>query len=426
MSWNPLDWGKSAVRGTGSALSWTNQNLNPFNPAVTQRAGQYWGDVISRNRVLEPVVRRSATVLDPAARAIYAQSGVRNFQEGARRAEQGNLGGALSAVGSGAARTVFNAATLQGGAGALSGGVQGVRAGTGFLPGVKEGLKGTSIVSSAAQRIGQRFPGAAGAANRLASVALPTGAAITALDWWGAGRAPQRASAAGMPPQVAGRSTLGMTADRLEREAQRRAATTGQVGGYVTSPYGAMPVNTATAQAGAGGGGGAGRGGAAGGGGAGGGAGAGTGSAAVDAQLEALSPEEYEDLLNAARAAERGYEETINRIGRDTAATERSLYDYIRGTGRQVAGGRQDVSSALAQLGLDTSPAAGAYADYLSSAGQGRIAGERGRVADVLAGLSEERRRAEALKLQQLADLERQRIARQARATVGRAANFAG
>jgi hypothetical protein len=130
--------------------------------------------------------------------------------------------------------------------------------------------------------------------------------------------------------------------------------------------------------------------------------------------------------MNAAREAERGYQETINRIGRDTATQERSLYDYIRGTGRQVAGGRQDVSSALAQLGMDTSPAAGAYADYLSSAGQGKVASERGRVADVLTGLTEERRRAEALKVQQMADLERQRVARQARATVGRAANFAG
>lgn len=232
------------------------------------------------------------------------------------------------------------------------------------------------------------------------------------------------------------RGTMGMTADRLERGP--RGVSYKDAAGNTLTWNPRSGIYEVTSRAGAAGtrtGAGAGKGGKVGKGGKGAAvataaaAAGGTGDTAVAAeptaaQLEALSPEEYEDLLSAAREAERGYQEAINRIGRDTSTEERSLYDYVRGVGREVSGERQDVSSALAQLGMDTSPASGAYADYLAASGQGRVAARRGQSASLLQGLVEDRRQAEALRTQQLADLERQRINRQARASVGRAANF--
>jgi hypothetical protein len=446
MSWNPVDWGKGAVKGTGSALSWAGKNAAQYSPArllydkdLTDRIGTSLGNVISATPILEPVVRRSATVLDPVARALYAQSGVRNYQEAGRRAREGDWDGALSVAGTGALRTVFNAATLKGGVGAIAGGAQASRAGTPILKGVAEGLKGTSILSSWANKLAQRFPAAAPTLNRLTNAAVPALGVYTGYDWLTEGRAPGQAQVAQASTNPRGPSMSGMTADRLERGP--RGVSYKDAAGNTLTWNPRSGIYEVTSRAGAAGtrtGAGAGKGGKVGKGGKGGkgaaaataaAAAGGTGDTAVSAeptaaQLEALSPEEYEDLLSAARAAERGYQEAINRIGRDTSTEERSLYDYVRGVGREVSGERQDVSSALAQLGMDTSPASGAYADYLAASGQGRVAARRGQSAGLLQGLVEDRRQAEALRTQQLADLERQRINRQARASVGRAANF--
>lgn len=431
---NPLDWGNGTVKGAGSALSWTNQNLNPFNPAVTQRAGEYWGNQISRNPLANRAVMGAMPVLDPLAQSLYAQSGVRNYQEAARRAERGDLRGAFDVALTGAGRTLVNAATLKGGVGAISGGVKASRAGTPILKGVTEGLKGTSVLASGANRLAQRFPGAASTLNKLTNVAVPALGVYTGYDWLSEGGVSGQTPVA-QASAVPSRSTMGMTADRLER-GSRGASYQDAAGNTLTwNPRsGIYEVASRAGAAGAGTGTGAGKGGRGKKKGAAGttaeavateGTGDTTGAnTAVETQLEALSPEEYESLLLAAREAERGYQEAINKVGRDTAKEERSLYDYVRGVGREVAGERQDVSSALAQLGMDTSPASGAYADYLAASGQGRVAARRGQSASLLQGLVEERRQAEALRAQQLADLERQRINRQARASVGRAANF--
>lgn len=446
-SMNPLDWGKGTVKGVGSALSWTNQNLNPFNPAVTQRTGEYWGNVISNNPLANRAVMKAMPVLDPLAKGTYNLSGMSNYQTAAREAEKGNLRGAVGQALLGGVTTVGTAASLGGGAGALRGVTQGVRSGANPVSSALAGMRGTRLVpkgsfsSPAALRAGIQQPVTTtlqNAGKLRTYLGTPLGTLATGAAFTGAlGLGGEPASAT--PVAGGGPSTLGMTADRLER-GPRGVSYKDAAGNTLTwNPRsGIYEVTSRAGAAGAGTGTGAGRGGK-GKGGKGkkgaagttaeavatGGTGDTTGAeTATEAQLEALSPEEYESLLIAAREAERGYQEAINRVGRDTAKEERSLYDYVRGVGREVAGERQDISSALAQLGMDTSPASGAYADYLAASGQGRVAARRGQSASLLQGLVEERRQAEALRAQQLADLERQRINRQARASVGRAANF--
>lgn len=446
-SMNPLDWGKGTVRGTGRALQGFNANLNPFNPAVTQRTGNYFGDLISRNKTANRLVMGAMPVLDPLARGTYNLSGVANYQNAAREAEKGNLRGALGQTLLGGVTTLGTAAGLAGGAGALRGGVQGVRTGVNPASSALASLRGTRLVpkgafaSPSALRTGIQQPVKTSLQNAgkfrtyLGTPGGALAAGVATVGAFGAGE-----SSAGASP-VAGRgpSTTYMPADRLERgprgvsykDAAGNTMTWNPRSGIyeLTSRAGAAGSRTG-AGAGKGGKGGKGKGGK----GKGGTtaqavAAGGTGEPAetatpTEAQLEALSPEEYEDLLSAAREAERGYQESINRVGRDTSTEERNLYDYVRGVGREVSGERQDISSALAQLGMDTSPASGAYADYLAASGQGRVAARRGQSASLLQGLAEERRQAEVLRTQRLADLERQRVNRQARASVGRAANF--
>jgi len=430
MSWDPRNWGKKAVSGTGNALSWTNANLNPFNPAVTQRAGNYWGNVISNNPMANRLVMGAMPVLDPLARGTYNLSGVANYQEAARRAERGDLKGALGQTALGAITTLGTAASAGSAAGAVRGVGMGLKTGANPVSSALAGIRGTRLVpkgslsSPGALRAGIQQPvttGLQGAGKFRTYVGTPAGVLVSGAALTGALGA---GGAAATPVSATGQPQMGQSAE------DRRFA-------RIAANLPTAKTGTGAGATGTGTGGGKGKGGKGKGKGkgadaaaataaavAGTGTGADTAGSVVDTQLEALTPEEYEDLMRAAREAERGYAETINRIGRDTATEERSLYDYIRGVGRGVAGGRQDVSSALAQMGLDTSPAAGAYADYLAAAGQGRVAARRGQSAGLLQGLVEDRRRAEALKTQQLADLERQRINRQARASVGRAANF--
>lgn len=144
------------------------------------------------------------------------------------------------------------------------------------------------------------------------------------------------------------------------------------------------------------------------------------GPAGYSEELAALSPEEMQELLEASREAQRQYDEIINQIGRTTAETERDFFDYTRGVNRQVAGGRQNVASQLAQLGMDTSPATQAYAEYLGAQGQRQIAGGRAKVADILADLRGQRGTAEANKLRRLRELDMAMRNARARRTVNR------
>lgn len=137
-------------------------------------------------------------------------------------------------------------------------------------------------------------------------------------------------------------------------------------------------------------------------------------------ELAAMSPEEMQQLLEASREAQRQYDETINQLGRTTAETERDFFDYMRGVNRQVAGGRQNVASQLAQLGMDTSPATQAYAEYLGAQGQRQIAGGRAKVADVLAQLRGQRGTAEAEKLRRMREIDMAMRNARARRTVDR------
>jgi hypothetical protein len=148
--------------------------------------------------------------------------------------------------------------------------------------------------------------------------------------------------------------------------------------------------------------------------------GAGGGAGGYSEELAALSPEEMQELLEASRDAQREYDEIINQIGRTTAETERDFFDYTRGVGRQVAGGRQNVASQLAQLGMDTSPAPQAYADYLGAQGQRQIAGGRANVAKILADLRGQRGTAESNKLRRLRELDMAMQNARARRTVNR------
>lgn len=144
------------------------------------------------------------------------------------------------------------------------------------------------------------------------------------------------------------------------------------------------------------------------------------GAGGYSEELAALSPEEMQELLEASRDAQRQYDEIINQIGRTTAETERDFFDYTRGVNRQVAGGRQNVASQLAQLGMDTSPATQAYADYLGAQGQRQIAGGRANVAKILADLRGQRGTAEANKLRRLRELDMAMRNARARRTVNR------
>jgi hypothetical protein len=418
MDWNPVNWGKKAVKGVGSVAGAWNRNVNVLNPAVTQKFGTNLGNLISRNPVAERAVLTSGRLGgERLANTLYEQSGVKNFQEGVRRAGQGNIGGALSVAGTGALKLGVNAATLAGGAGAARGAVAGARSGAGAVRGATQGLRGTSLVSSGAQRLGARVPALARPARGVANVALPAGAAVTAADWWAAGGTGKaRPAVAATRPGAKAGSKPASAADFRRFEEQQKgtspaeviasaaAGKTGKGKGKGKSKGKGKGKTGAAAPAVA--------------------APAAPTQPAVDEQLDMLDPQELEQILSMTREAEKAYQEELLNIGAETDTAQRSFTDFTRRSGRQVAGGTQDVMSALAQLGMDEGPIASNYADYLAGQGAQRVESQRAQLGEVLTGLRERRGRAEAGKLSQLEAIRRQEAAMRAGRTTGRAARF--
>jgi hypothetical protein len=154
------------------------------------------------------------------------------------------------------------------------------------------------------------------------------------------------------------------------------------------------------------------------------GGGMGGGGAGYSSELAALDPDQMEELLQAARDEERRYQEVLNQIGRTTSEKERAFFDLQRGVGREVAGGRQTTSSALAQLGLDTSPAPAAYSEYLGATGQRRIAQGRADLAEILADLRQQRGTAEARKLAALREIDKATRRARVQNTMRQAGNY--
>ena len=74
-------------------------------------------------------------------------------------------------------------------------------------------------------------------------------------------------------------------------------------------------------------------------------------------QLPALTPEQQMAFRQGMRGTERDFEALMNqvRLGRRTA--RRDFRQGVRQVNRQQAGGSQDLATALAYLGMDTSPA---------------------------------------------------------------------
>lgn len=447
MDWNPLNWGKTAVRGTTGFLG----AINPLDPRNTQRAGRALGNLISQNRRAESVVntigRRGGSAVAGAVRDL---TGVGGFQRATTQAQQGNIGAALraaaggalnlglSASGANAARGAFAASRLAGrsvapsvtravGAGIFgdpaSRALRGAAAGKGRAVRTAAGAAGLLLPGSAFERavvnplIDRTFDRYLGTGGR----ATPTrGTTYTDAE----GRVNTWNSRTGMY-EVTGFRPQSSKAPYYSREGfynvfnprtgiyevvSNYRPTTGIAGTRVTGPgaagedivYPTSPGTTVVDQGGpavvgeilpgagafpdvvSGGGPGGG----------------------YSPELGALSPEEMQQLLEASRQAQREYDEILNRIGRTTAETERELFDYIRGVNRQVAGGRQTTASQLAQLGMETSPATQAYAEYLGAQGQRQIAGGRANVAKILSDLREERGAAEAEKLRRMRELD--------------------
>lgn len=439
-------------------------------------AGRNLGNLISRSRTAERVVntignRGGSRV----ASAIQGLTGVRDFREAGQQFERGQNLRALGNVGEGALNLLGTA--LAGGA--ARGGYTAARA------------AGRPVVSSAlsAARAGvvrdplsARLRGAAAGRSPLvragaagAGMLLPGGVGER-LAWSAASPVLDRLTAAvrGTPgPSTRGPSTLGMTADMLERRLQGGAPvstaprSTGPRGsqfvdpatGFVNTwnplrqayevtglrpsgsragsstpatteevvtggPMGALPMlpeegyldgglqeyldaglGTAAAGGYAGG-------------------GMGGGGAGYSTELAALDPEQMEELLQAARDEERRYQEVLNQIGRTTSEKERAFFDLQRGVGREVAGGRQTTSSALAQLGMDTSPATSAYSEYLGATGQRRIAQGRADLAEILADLRQQRGTAEARKLAALREIDKATRRARVQNTMRQAGNY--
>jgi len=131
-----------------------------------------------------------------------------------------------------------------------------------------------------------------------------------------------------------------------------------------------------------------------------------------------------EELLNAAREAQRDYDSVLNQVTRNTAQGEADFTRYMRGVNRQTAGSAQDTNSALAQLGMDMSPAAQGFNQYTGAEGGRQIAGARANLAKVLANLREQRGQAEAVKLRRLREIDAATAKGRARRTVSRIDSF--
>ena len=456
MDWNPLNWGKTAVRGTTGFLG----AINPLDPRNTQRAGRALGNLISQNRRAESVVntigRRGGSAVAGAVRDL---TGVGGFQRATTQAQQGNIGAALRAAAGGALNLGLSASGIGRAAGltgrfATQGAYQAARAaGRGVAPSVARAA-GTAVFGDPASAALRRAAAGRGAVTRGAAAAtglllpgstferavvnplvnrtfdryLGTGGRATPTRGTtytdSEGRVNTWNSRTGMY-EVTGFRPQSSKAPYYSREGfynvfnprtgiyevvSNYRPTTGVAGTRVTGPgaagedivYPTSPGTTVVDQGGpavvgelipgagafpevvSGGGPGGG----------------------YSPELGALSPEEMQQLLEASRQAQREYDEILNRIGRTTAETERELFDYIRGVNRQVAGGRQTTASQLAQLGMETSPATQAYAEYLGAQGQRQIAGGRANVAKILSDLREERGAAEAEKLRRMRELD--------------------
>jgi hypothetical protein len=74
--------------------------------------------------------------------------------------------------------------------------------------------------------------------------------------------------------------------------------------------------------------------------------------------LGAVTPEQQMAYRQSIRSAERDYELMLNQIRSTRRGARRNYRQDVRGVNRQQAGGSQDLASALAYLGIDTSPAA--------------------------------------------------------------------
>ena len=429
MDFNPLNWGKTGVRATTGFLN----AVNPFDPRNTQRAGRALGNTISRSRRAENIVntvgRRGGSAVAGAVRDL---TGVGGFQRGATQAQRGNIGGALREVAGGALNLGLSASGLNAARGSLaasrlagrtaipsitravgagffgdpaSRALRGAAAGSGRTVRTAAGAAGLLLPGSAFERavvnplIDKAFDRFTGTGGR----GTPTrGTTYTDSD----GRVNTWNPRSGIY-EVTGFRPQGSKAPFYDKQGfynvynprsgiyevtSNYIPTTGTAGSRTFGPdelagdYPTEPGSTVMDQ-GYGQGGGEMPGGGAfqdigfGDGANGTGGGGYGGGGAYGPELSTLSPEEMQDLLEASRQAQRDYDATLNRIGRTTSETERDLFDYIRGVNRQVAGGRQNTASQLAQLGLDTSPAPQAYADYLGAAGQRQIAGGRANVA---------------------------------------------
>lgn len=448
---NLKDWlnrGKGAVRATGRAVQ------TAFDPNTFNRLGTALGNQISRSKRAESIVNTiGQRGGERAARIMRDVSGVRNYQEAARDFGKGNVAGGLFNLGEGALDTLSTATGMRGGVMAARAARAG---GQRLLPSVAKGVTtgvfrdplGTRIVGASR---GKSLPTRLGAAGLSAVIpgSLVGRGVERNLDPYGraadyVGKLTGRIS--GQSPA----STSGRTADQWERilggggtpatakppywDAEGRyhvynprtgiyevtslrdtetpttpggagtpaaedAVTTPAAGGAFTVPggdmgagmYGALPYEEGMAPMS---------------GMSQGSEGASRAGSQYSQELAALSPEEMQELLEASRDAQRQYDEIINQMGRTTAETERDFFDYTRGVNRQVAGGRQNVASQLAQLGMDTSPATQAYADYLGAQGQRQIASGRANVAKILADLRGQRGTAEANKLRRMREID--------------------
>lgn len=467
MNWlDPRNW-DDAAKGALQATTTFLGAVNPLDPRNTERAGQALGNLISRNRRAESIVntvgRRGGSAL---ARTVRDVTGVGGFQRATTQAQRGNYGAALREAAGGALNLGLSAGGLNAARGAFA---ASRLAGRGVTPSVTRAV-GAGIFGDPASAALRRAAAGRGSLTRGAAAAtgllLPGSAFERGVVNPAINRAFDRylgTGGRGVPArgttytdaegrvntwnprlgiyEVTGFRPQDVKAPYYSREgfynvfnprtgiyevvSNAGGPKTGIAGSRVTGPgaqgdevqYPTSPGTTVVDQGGT----------AAGGEvpGAAGGAfqdvvsGGGPGGA-FGPDLAALSPEEMQELLEASRQAQREYDEILNRIGRTTAETERELFDYIRGVNRQVAGGRQTTASQLAQLGLDTSPATQAYADYLGAAGQRQIAGGRANVAKILSGLREERGAAEADKLRRLREIDMAMRGARARRTVDR------
>ena len=297
--------------------------------------------------------------------------GVDDFRRAYNYAKQGNVGRALLSAGTGA----FELGSTAIGAGTI---LKGAKAGTQVA---KASRIGGGIVS--------RIPGFVDEAGQLTKVGR------NALQAF-------RAAETGQNVELFRRAAIEQMAAGASPATTGAQQTTGTVGNYQVSPYGASPTKPAAGQAGTAAaapaaGAAAGAAGTAGtGGGAGAGAGAGADSAAPAGGLAANDPA-VQAAIDADRiVAEQQLQDYVNQLGLARIRGSVAEEEAIRAAARASAGGAVDVAGSFGEMGLGYSPAT-----YMSALEQLRsqeaatrrgVAGQRaGRVAE--AGQAEEQAR---------------------------------